>query len=199
MCRARRKTREQLVDASSHVRYEMDMLLATACLLSKAPGRPKAVGYAFLEAFLVHARNLIEFFHQDKPNKKYPLDVRAFDYAPKWKTNDVKRLARRLYRSHHGEISKRMSHLTLKRTEIEQETWDYSSIRNDLRTLWSTFIGALPLGEGVFEEFARPLKIVPPFVAEGFGTSSAVFAYTSMWGFDREPADPYGETDCELA
>ncbi len=51
--------------AFPHLRYEYQMLLATARLI-QAGGLPSDHGYALLESWVLHVRNLIDFFYTPK-------------------------------------------------------------------------------------------------------------------------------------
>lgn len=93
-------------DASiTHVKYEYDMAVATATLLSSGGDRSTAETFALLESFLVHARNLHDFFRPRSEaaiaNREYPRhfsagSVWALDFVPGFgvETFDAEAIAR---------------------------------------------------------------------------------------------------------
>ncbi len=74
------------------VKYEYDMAMATAARLMSGKSYDPAEQFAILEAFLVHARNLYDFFlprrdtqisdRAENPNSRNAGSVWAHDFLP---------------------------------------------------------------------------------------------------------------------
>ena len=149
-----------LVQASNHVRYEVEMLLATAYLLSKGV-EPSAVRFALVESFLIHARNLIVFFSQDRPARpQHPQDVWASDYVPRWKDAPGRQKAKELSKDHKDRIDKTIAHLSSARVGEAERDWDIGGISGELLTTWEEFVGLIP-SEASLPEFSESLSVVP--------------------------------------
>lgn len=162
-----------LGSASNHVRYEMDMLLATGSLLGKDV-EPSAVRFALIEAFLVHARNLIVFFSQDRPKEpKHPDDVWASDYVSQWRSSSGQTEAKMLSTLYKERIDQTVAHLTSKRVEQALKDWDVGQIANDLRAIWESFIGLLPPSP-TLPELSEALALVTVQIEAVQHTSSNV-------------------------
>jgi hypothetical protein len=68
---------QQLLDYSGeHLNYEIEMFRTTAAVLA-AGGLARTDGNAYLESWVIHLRNLIEFLYQDSPRS---TDVTAHDF-----------------------------------------------------------------------------------------------------------------------
>jgi len=100
----------------------------------------------FIEACVLHLRNLIDFFY---PTKVQPDDVIAMDYAPNWDTqcppiSSVLKVARK--RAH-----KELAHLTTARKtpSSPDKDWDFGSVSKEMKPVIDAFIrlahpGTLP-------------------------------------------------------
>ena len=104
---------------------------------------PGEHGGLIREAFLVHYRNLIDFFYERKGR---PSDARAADYMDGlivWKPNRPPWVASERERCH-----KLLAHLTYDRVEYAESdlmTWDDLEDKTDhLRAEWLAFLAALP-------------------------------------------------------
>jgi hypothetical protein len=95
---------------SQHLPYEIDMLRATY-ELARAP-KPAAEHDALAESFLMHARNLIEFF-QDRPSCDF--DPRMFTVGSYQLNKDF--VAEQVL----PRINRQISHLTVKRPSHDAE------------------------------------------------------------------------------
>jgi hypothetical protein len=68
---------QQLLDYSGeHLNYEIEMFRTTAAVLA-AGGLARTDGNAYLESWVIHLRNLIEFLYQDSPRS---TDITAHDF-----------------------------------------------------------------------------------------------------------------------
>lgn len=118
---------EQAINA---VKYEYDMALATAVLLSNNVHDSAAAAFAVLESFLVHLRNLNEFFlpRNDKQiqARKNP---RSFSHGSIWALDFVEGFGRRTLEPEVVEtINRRLQHLTTWR-QLENPGWQPSLLK----------------------------------------------------------------------
>ncbi len=78
---------QDLKKASEHVNYEFDMFLATASFLTTGAGaKDRVTQNAYLESFVLHLRNLRDFYFQDQKKGR----ICAADYVSnvdKWKAS----------------------------------------------------------------------------------------------------------------
>ena len=150
------KTQEELVAASEHVLYEVNMLRATAGLIANdfAAGNPW-LHNALLESFLVHARNLIQFLYPERPFKTDVLAKHFFDEPERWDSlggdlpEGLKSVARR--------ANKLLAHITYDRIEMvgEKKQWDRGEIHD-----------AIIARVDLFASNARP-ELLGPWVKKG--------------------------------
>jgi hypothetical protein len=104
--------------------------------------QPGEHGGLVREAFLVHYRNLIDFFYE---KKGWPSDARAADYIEgsiAWKANRPPWVAAERERCH-----KLLAHLTYDRVAYAASgsmTWDLEDKIDHLRAEWRAFLAALP-------------------------------------------------------
>ena len=69
--------------ALRHISYEIKMLRELADALQGKGVGPRTMKNALLESFLIHYRNLYDFFYPDLPAKRRLLyDISAGDYLP---------------------------------------------------------------------------------------------------------------------
>jgi hypothetical protein len=137
MARPKRSTAE-LVDASEHLRYEMDMLVETAKELESGNSRPDVITNALVESFAVHTRALVAFFYPDT-HPTWDNDVIAADYAPQWpgKPSESATLSDAYVRA-----SKEIAHLTYTRLSVPvpDKPWDPRSIVQEITRIISSFL-----------------------------------------------------------
>jgi hypothetical protein len=144
MARKRRKPAE-LRAASGDLYYEYDMLCVLETLL-----RPKGIGKShlgkgLLEAFLVHVRNLYDFFF---PRRARRQDLLAEDFFPTprgW--NGVRGKIPIGLRKDRPRIDVMLSHLSYSRQDIKQSEWHCTRIKNDVQGVMKRFL------DSVSEEF----------------------------------------------
>ena len=117
----------------THVKYEYDMAVATATLLSQGRDRTTAETFALLESFLVHARNLHDFFrprseaaiaNRENPRHFSAGSVWALDFVPGFgvETFDAAAIAT---------INRWLQHLTTWRQEDDDHPgWSPSMLAN---------------------------------------------------------------------
>jgi hypothetical protein len=114
-----------------HVMYELQMCVESSTRLPRAADGVES--NAYLEAQLVHARNLTEFLVQPiKTSKKYESDLRRIDFAPEdWNPLASTPAAARLSAAY-PIISKHLSHLTWDRVDSGQQPWAYPTLAQDV-------------------------------------------------------------------
>lgn len=133
------RTPERLKDASAHVAYEIGMLVKTCKEIEKCPPTdPEKRTYhnALLESFTIHTRNLYDFLYEYGRSD----DIVAIDYSDQvtaWRDPKPDSLV-----CIKNEISKRLAHLTYRRTEIgpEAKSWPVGRIANDLKEVLQRFL-----------------------------------------------------------
>jgi len=122
--------------------YEIDML--DYCF-QKLRGRPvdwgPGDGYVYLECFLLHYRNLLDFF-RGKPKDDDLSIIRPKAWAP-WKVSQqdsakLKSDGAKLAGKHYHELSKYLQHCTTQRHTDDKE-WDDEAMYNELKPILTRF------------------------------------------------------------
>jgi hypothetical protein len=174
-----------LVRASEHLLYEIEMVGHTAQLLY---GSPKAnmqahdppgpsqdrnsdywvdrtEYFAVLESLLTHARSLMNFFH---PGRARQSDLLARDYIPdwrapkKWPTFDKDR----------NRISTELSHLSFNRP-TPSRPWDYGQLVGNLNVMLRQFIEDVPAAHVTADfKYQARAALANPFAGWTTSTSS---------------------------
>lgn len=139
---------EDVLEAMAiHIRYEFDYMNDAAIRVRVAAqdGQP-VTGNLFLEAFLLHARNLIEFFFNVR--RPWEDDVVALDYAEEW-APPITALAAEVVIGTEDELglyrrmSKRLAHISTERLRSESGMWDVLGIARDLMTVFESFLSSI--------------------------------------------------------
>jgi len=134
---------EMLKISQGHLGYEVDMLAQTANWLAtyygKLPPNATPMTNAFLESFLIHTRNLLDFLYPYHPE---PGDVIAddfFDDPKTWRSNRPKQT--KLLRSSRSRIAKEVAHLTYDRLLVtrEQKPWPFLAVLADVIHVFNIF------------------------------------------------------------
>jgi hypothetical protein len=115
--------------------------------LSPTPLSPDSVYdfNAWLECFLLHARNLYDFFIEDP---RWPDDVSAlhfFDNPAVWQQARVN-LCPYICKEK-SRLQGLLAHLTYRRLDYEQaqqKNWDCGQMLSEMNEAWQEFISALP-------------------------------------------------------
>ena len=141
---------EKLKKASEHLHYEIWMFASMAQAL---PGAQQAVDAAqirvnaFLEAFVIHARVLMDFMYDDKPWADDVVATNFFDTPEQWTDarKPLEKLSEELQKVN-GRAGKEVAHLTFARQEItaEMKTWQYGKIAEELAALFNDFLARVP-------------------------------------------------------
>jgi hypothetical protein len=166
-------TDDQKLKAISDIVYEMWMLRKMEAALCLQPC-PRWLRCAMLESFLVHYRNLREFFFTDRNqaedaadvshecNHKKPRrdDIIAEDFMgtqPSWAT------VRRQFApppDENARVNKALAHLSYKRPRLSLESgWDAPEMRTRIDCLWQEFLKhAAPYFRARFPEEMREIE-----------------------------------------
>lgn len=131
---------EKAQAVAPNIKYEFSMLEWTCKEVFKhAENSQDRNGH--LECFLLHARNLLDFFVKPKSyRKKSDVIVRDFfKDGSIWESKEKKLLHYTL--NERDEIHKTLAHLTFER--IEQKIWDVCRISSELNQAKSEFLGTL--------------------------------------------------------
>lgn len=130
---------EELVEASVHVLYEVDMLRATATGIATEINVDWMSHNAFTESFVVHARNLTHFLFPESPYRTDILAEHFFDTSEHWESlrgrlpEDLEDVRAR--------ANKQMAHITYDRLEFvgEAKRWAYLEIFTAIQVLIEVF------------------------------------------------------------
>lgn len=149
------KTEEELIAAFKQVSYEAKMLEYCGNLL-QFPERPQGLEFAvLLESFLIHARNLNDFFcGLERVNDEASLEQIRRGLPE----NDViveeffvgnipweKQPRNLLTKEQRDSINRQLAHISYDRTISTQDTWDFEGIQERLRRMFDEFISTAPL------------------------------------------------------
>ena len=121
--------------------YELLMLNGTAKRLSALPGSQEGElpaltieRNAYIESFLIHTRNLIDFFEDWRDEK----DIRCYDF-------NIKKVSIQLPENNtKDEINKFLSHITKRRIREQSPTWKHAEIKEELNKHVRHFIEKIP-------------------------------------------------------
>jgi len=134
--------------ALRHISYEIKMLRELANALQGKGVGPRTLNNALLESFLIHYRNLYDFFYPEFPSRKrLPHDVAASDYLPNPKQWRKKRpdLDRKRVVENRERVNCLLAHLTLRRLKYRNRSWPDRKMANTIEALIEQFVKELPL------------------------------------------------------
>ena len=131
-----KKSEEDLKSVAGEVVYEINMLITCAVELSKL----NATKNAYLESFLIHFRNLRDFFY---PDKAFPDDILAEHYLPTWKDKPE---MNEFWQKSREKLNKLVAHLSFKRAELAKDkNWPVNDdMCKDVMKVWDGFVRNLP-------------------------------------------------------
>lgn len=132
--------------ARRHLSYEVKMLRELADGLRGHGVGPRTMRNALLESFLIHYRNLHDFFYPDFPGRKrLPHDICAVDYLQnqkRWRKKrpdaDPKLLENR------ERVNVLLAHLTLRRLKYNTRSWHDKKMASLIEELLQEFLRELP-------------------------------------------------------
>lgn len=147
-----RRSDEALKHSWRYIYYEHEMLEMSADWIIEHLNAD-VTGYEFavyMESFLVHARNLNEFYHAqtnyregNRPRPPRNDDIIAedfFDDLTAWNPPPATRLSDELI----SRINQRLAHLTYHRTLGNRNDYDYADIYNKLTAAREAFLKIAP-------------------------------------------------------
>ena len=133
--------------ARRHVSYEIKMLRELAAALQGKGVGPRTMRNALLESFLVHYRNLFDFFYPEFPSRRrLPHDVSASDYLPDRKRWRKKRpeMDRKQSAENRERVNCLLAHLTLRRLKYKNRSWPDKKMTGIIESLVEEFVKELP-------------------------------------------------------
>ena len=140
----KKRTKQELINASEHVCYEIWMLDQVGRALAYGLTGIEPLHNALINSFAIHARNLIDFLYKAKAEVKSDMIIAEhyFSDPEKWKTirsektNDLK----------HAKIrcDKQVAHLTY--TRQRKENWNFAAIAREIFALISVFLDNIDHG-----------------------------------------------------
>jgi hypothetical protein len=134
------RTPEELRAIAGHLRYEIDMLIATAQELSTGRHAGTPINNALLEAFSIHARAVLDVFYP--PTNARDDDVVAQDFLPAgtdWAASCPKITVP--LANVRARTGKEIAHLTYARLAVpdDRKPWPFTEILRDLEVLVGAF------------------------------------------------------------
>jgi hypothetical protein len=167
-------SRPDKLDNAQTILYEIDMLRFSKNRLDEGKFQSDADEWVYLEAFLLHFRNLIEFFrgktNGDTLTISQPADFWSKDLP------DVSKLARpdlwTKYeeRDKSDKISRYLQHCTKQR--VIKKKWDVDEMFSDLKPLIEKFESLLPEYKPATKPFARRLTATVRSAQDANSTAS---------------------------
>jgi hypothetical protein len=118
-----RRSDLELIAASQHLLYEIQMMRATAVALTSGLFPPGHVQYALLESFVIHARSLLHFLYPEREQSSDVLAEDYFDDALAWPT--VRGELPEVLAKVRARVNKQVAHLTYDRLLIKPEEWPW--------------------------------------------------------------------------
>jgi hypothetical protein len=114
------RARKKVEIIERHLRYEIEMLRYAYDRLKVGGFENQGQINSLIETFCIHARNLIDFFWEDKPESKD--EPKATHFASTYPAARGKRPPQRLY----GKLHRQVFHLSYKRPIDPQEKFSAS-------------------------------------------------------------------------
>jgi hypothetical protein len=142
------KNDEQLREmALRHISYEIKMLRELAAGLQGEGVGPRTLRNALLESFLIHYRNLYDFFYPEFPAKRrLPHDISAADYlanSKRWR-NSRPELDKKRVIENRERVNCLLAHLTLRRLKYNNRSWPDRNMAETMEGLIEEFLRELP-------------------------------------------------------
>ena len=125
--------------ADDHITYEIEMLAWTASFLigmsrsSLSGPLVTVVRNSFLDAFAIHARNLVDFLYKRHAGSDQETDVVVQDYIDEAKLKGTLPAMTPALTVVNRKANKQVAHLTIERIEYEKhgKGWDFGQIAFD--------------------------------------------------------------------
>lgn len=132
--------KEELNNASNHLYYEITMLIAIANGLKSNVAGQGPIANALLESFIIHTRNLVNFFYNDNPKKDDIVAIDFFSSPDEWIKNRPSQPE--VLESAKDRAEKELAHLTWKRIShiVESKQWQYVEIQDEIKRVMNIFL-----------------------------------------------------------
>ena len=154
----KKKSSEELVEASEHVCYEIWMMHHMGRSLSTGLAGQGPIHNSFINSFAVHVRNLIEFLYESKGESKSDaiLAEDYFDTATDWTSMRPKQSIE--LKKAKIRCEKQVAHLTY--TRDQKEPWDFVRIVRALHEPLSFFMENV--NQSLLGQHIRPIEHLFP-------------------------------------
>ncbi|HDD54633.1 MAG: hypothetical protein DRI65_15935 [Chloroflexota bacterium] len=140
----KKRSDEELNQASEHLYYEYWMFVTLANVQSTGAFGKGAINNALLEAFTIHTRSILDFLYRDESRDDDVLAIDFFDTPDEWISIRPEKSS--TLQSIHKRVGKEVAHLTYTRQEIspEDKNWPFLEIANDVEAVFSEFLNLVP-------------------------------------------------------
>ena len=145
----------KLEKASEHIFYEISILILAYNYFIITNIFPPELQ----EVFLLHTRNLYNFFYPPK-NIRYD-DMCVYDFLDDYENYDKNRTPPNDFpKSKIIDINKYLSHLTYERCEHDYKLWDYSYYASNIIKTIKSFLNSLPDNYKKWDNFIKLNKLL---------------------------------------
>jgi len=148
--------------ASENIHYEILMFDFTSRMLRKQSIRSnQLILNTFLESWLVHLRNLLDFFYTDI-SKRYKDDVLARDFVKNARNYKKDRAKFRDLKQIKKKIAKQLAHLTYHRSKYNNKTrlWNFNKYSKEIFLTIFSFYDCLPKNKKRWKAFSALKSII---------------------------------------
>jgi hypothetical protein len=170
--------------SGEHLRYEFHYFWFAAKEASKFD-KPEPMASVFIESFVIHLRNLIDFFCI-QAGKEQPDDVIASDFCPGWNEPLSSTLKDARERA-----NKELSHLTLQRKPglDPSKQWDLDGLYKEVISIARRFVSQAStaklspeIGKWLPQADLRPTVVAvgPAIMATNTTTTMTTYVYTAL-------------------
>ena len=196
--------REELENGTGYLFYELSMLFHARIIHTAASKKQEqgpsaehnamwnAVQCCAIEAFLLHYRNLYEFFWNiDKSPKNDKDSLLAEQYAPGW--SGEAEWQKDAPPDEQSRINKLLSHISFRRDDLGPGKWPLLQMEQRVCRVFRQFITQVTDGEAMFSRAmavykARTDALTKPLTAvHGIGDASTTsVTQVAWWGFELD-------------
>ncbi len=141
------RSNDELIAASYHLAYEIEMMRGCAVCLSQIPQPPPhaIIFNALLNSFLMHVRNIVEFLYTES-GKATNDQVIAEDYFrgnfEEWRM--IRPEKTELLRETHVALQQAAAHLSYRRI-TRHPFWGWNDVGRDLELIMNEFVKNVPV------------------------------------------------------
>lgn len=181
-------SRPDKFDHADTILYEIDMLRFAAGRLDESAWREPRDAWVYLESFLIHYRNLLEFLGKEKPSKS---DVHvttiweSVKVVPPAGLSEIHTKGKQLLKEYEpadaqggGRISQYLQHCTTKR--VEPKDWHLAVMTKQIEPLLAEVEKHLRPGNAILKPVA-PVEIMSTFSAS---TATATITPAALLDFN---------------